>query len=77
MVFSIRCKGKLPIYANLGNGHVVVYVPEGRALYDVSNSRIKVVEWNQARMDHISPRREVIQKFLRGMFLSRFLRSWG
>jgi filamentous hemagglutinin len=35
-------------YANLGNGHVVVYGPEGRALYDVSNSRIKVVEWNQA-----------------------------
>ncbi|WP_258377369.1 VENN motif pre-toxin domain-containing protein [Pseudomonas soli] len=35
-------------YANLGNGHAVVYGPEGRALYDVSNSRIKVVEWNQA-----------------------------
>ncbi|MEE4078925.1 MULTISPECIES: hypothetical protein [Pseudomonas syringae group] len=35
-------------YANLGNGHVVVYGPEGRALYDVSSSRIKVVEWNQA-----------------------------
>ncbi len=31
-------------YANLGNGHVVVYGPEGRALYDVSSSRIKVVE---------------------------------
>ncbi len=25
------------------------------------------------RMEHISPRREVIQKFLREMFLSRFL----
>ncbi|QWA30086.1 DUF637 domain-containing protein [Pseudomonas sp. RC3H12] len=35
-------------YANLGNGHAVVYGPEGRALYDVSSSRIKVVEWNQA-----------------------------
>ncbi len=35
-------------YANPGNGHAVVYGPEGRALYDVSNSRIKVVEWNQA-----------------------------
>jgi filamentous hemagglutinin len=35
-------------YANLGNGHVVVYGPEGRALYDVSSSRIKVIEWNQA-----------------------------
>lgn len=35
-------------YANLGNGHVVVYGPEGRALYDVSSSRIQVVEWNQA-----------------------------
>ncbi|WXF83471.1 hypothetical protein WDV90_19580 [Xanthomonas translucens pv. undulosa] len=35
-------------YANLGNGHVVVYGPEGRALYDVSNARIKVIEWNQA-----------------------------
>ncbi|WP_144439833.1 MULTISPECIES: hypothetical protein [Pseudomonas] len=33
-------------YANLGNGHVVVYGPEGRALYDVSSSRIKVVEWS-------------------------------
>lgn len=35
-------------YANLGSGHVVVYGPEGRALYDVSSSRIKVVERNQA-----------------------------
>nr|NLR85813.1 hypothetical protein [Rhizobium sp. P28RR-XV] len=35
-------------YANLGNGHAVVYGPDGRALYDVSGARIKVVEWNQA-----------------------------
>jgi filamentous hemagglutinin len=40
-------QGQIPdSYANLGNGHVVVYGPEGRALYDVSSSRIKVVEWN-------------------------------
>lgn len=64
-------------YANLGNGHVVGYGPEGRALYDVSSSRIKVVEWNQAPNGTISPRREVIQMFLRGMFLSRFLIAWG
>ncbi|WP_339421244.1 hypothetical protein [Pseudomonas sp. RL_105y_Pfl1_103] len=35
-------------YANLGNGHVIVYGPEGPAPDDVSSSRIKVVEWNQA-----------------------------
>lgn len=35
-------------YANLGNGHAVVYGPDGRALYDVSDSRIKVVEWHQS-----------------------------
>jgi len=40
-------QGQMPnSYANLGNGHVIVYGPEGRALYDVSSSRIKVVEWN-------------------------------
>lgn len=49
MVFSIHCKDKLPILMRtIGNGHVVVYGPEGRALYDVSSSRIKVIEWNQA-----------------------------
>lgn len=70
-------QGQIPdSYANLGNGHVVVYGPEGRALYDVYSSRIKVVEWNQAPNGTYFPR-EVIQKFLRGMFLSRFLKAWG
>ena len=34
-------------YANLGNGHAVVYGADGRALYDVSAGRVKVIEWNQ------------------------------
>lgn len=33
-------------YANLGNGHAIVYGPDGRALYDVSAGRVKVVVWN-------------------------------
>ncbi|UKE54229.1 hypothetical protein [Xanthomonas graminis] len=44
-------------YANLGNGHVVVYGPEGRALYDVSNARIKVIKWNQASNGTYFPRK--------------------
>ena len=34
-------------YANLGNGHAVVYGANGRALYDVSAGRVKVIEWNR------------------------------
>ncbi len=63
----------LDSYANLGNGHVVVYGPEGLATYDVSSSRIKVVEGNRASNGTCFPGREVIQKPFREMFLSRFL----
>lgn len=53
-------------YANLGNGHVVVYGPEGRALYDVSSSRIKVVEWNQAPNGTYFPKKRSDTKFFEG-----------
>lgn len=58
--------------------HVVVYGPEGRALYDVSSSRIKVVEWNQAPNGiYISQRREVIRKFFEGNVPQSVLESLG
>lgn len=34
-------------YVNFGNGHAAVYGPDGRVLYDVSASRIKIVKWNK------------------------------
>lgn len=40
--------GKPGTYANLGNGHKIVYGADGRALFDVSTSRIKGIQWNQA-----------------------------
>lgn len=40
--------GKPGTYANLGNGHKIVYGADGRALFDVSTSRIKGIRWNQA-----------------------------
>lgn len=64
-------------YANLGSWHVVVYGPEGRALYDVSGFRIKVVEWNQAPNGTYFQKKEIIRKFLKGVFLFRFLKAWG
>lgn len=40
--------GKPGTYANLGNGHKIVYGANGRALFYVSKSRIKGIQWNQA-----------------------------
>ena len=60
-------QGQIPdSYANLGNRHVVVYGPEGRALYDVSSSRIKVVEWNQAPNETYFPKKGSDTKVFEG-----------
>ncbi|WLI04087.1 hemagglutinin repeat-containing protein [Pseudomonas sp. FP597] len=64
-------------YANLGNGHVVVYGPEGRALYDVSSSRIKVVEWNQAPNGTYFPKKGSDTKFFEGKVPQSVLDSLG
>ena len=64
-------------YANLGNGHVVVYGPEGRALYDVSNSRIKVVEWNQAPNGTYFPKKGSDTKAFEGNVPQSVLDSLG
>ena len=53
-------------YANLGNGHAVVYGSDGRALYDVSGSRIKVVEWNQAPNGNWFPKKGTDTKAFEG-----------
>ena len=64
-------------YAILGNGHVVVYGPEGRALYDVSSSRIKVVEWNQAPNGTYFPKKRSDTKFFEGNVPQSVLDSLG
>jgi filamentous hemagglutinin len=64
-------------YANLGNGHVVVYGPEGRALYDVSSSRIKVVEWNQAPNGTYFPKKGSDTKVFEGNVPQSILNSLG
>ncbi|MDQ0737878.1 hemagglutinin repeat-containing protein [Pseudomonas sp. W4I3] len=64
-------------YANLGNGHVVVYGPEGRALYDVSSSRIKVVEWNQAPNGTYFPKKGSDTKVFEGNVPRSVLDSLG
>ncbi len=64
-------------YANLGNGHVVVYGPEGRALYDVSSSRIKVVEWNQAPNGTYFPKKGSDTKVFEGNVPQSVLDSLG
>jgi len=64
-------------YANLGNGHVVVYGPEGRALYDVSSSRIKVVEWNQAPNGTYFPKKGSDTKAFEGNVPQSVLDSLG
>ncbi|WP_460159353.1 two-partner secretion domain-containing protein [Pseudomonas sp. S3_H09] len=64
-------------YANLGNGHVVVYGPAGRALYDVSNSRIKVVEWNQAPNGTYFPKKGSDTKAFEGNVPQSVLDSLG
>lgn len=64
-------------YANLGNGHVVVYGPEGRAIYDVSNSRIKVVEWNQAPNGTYFPKKGNDTKAFEGSVPQSVLDSLG
>ncbi|BBP78743.1 hypothetical protein PHLH7_48470 [Pseudomonas sp. Ost2] len=64
-------------YANLGNGHVVVYGPEGRALYDVSSSRIKVVEWNQAPNGTYFPKKGSDTKIFEGNVPQSVLDSLG
>lgn len=38
--------GKPGTFANLGNGHKIVYGADGRALFDVSTNRIKGIKWN-------------------------------
>jgi filamentous hemagglutinin len=71
-------QGQIPdSYANLGNGHVVVYGPEGRALYDVSSSRIKVVEWNQAPNGTYFPKKGSDTKVFEGNVPQSVLDSLG
>lgn len=76
VVFSIRCKGKLPILLIWGRICCCLR-SRGRALYDVSALGLRGSNGIKLRMANISPRREVIRKFLRGMFLVRFLIAWG
>jgi filamentous hemagglutinin len=39
--------GQPNTFANLGNGHKIVYNNTGRAIFDVSRQRIKAIEWHQ------------------------------
>ena len=64
-------------YANLGNGHVIVYGPDGRALYDVSNSRIKVVEWHQAPSGQYFPKKGSDTKVFEGNVPQSVLNDLG
>lgn len=64
-------------YANLGNGHVVVYGPEGRALYDMSSSRIKVVKCNQAPNGTYFPKKGSDTKVFEGNVPQSVLIAWG
>ena len=75
----VYIEGLTPIfsYANLGNGHVVVYGPEGRALYDVSSSRINVVEWNQAPNGTYFPKKGSDTKVFEGNVPQSVLDSLG
>lgn len=43
-------------YSLTEGGHALVYGPEGRLLYDVSASRIKAFQWNQAPNGQWFPR---------------------
>ncbi|GAC1044867.1 hemagglutinin repeat-containing protein [Rhizobium sp. No.120] len=64
-------------YANLGNGHAVVYGPDGRALYDVSGERIKVVEWNQAPNGTWFPKKGSDTKVFQGNVPQSILEDLG
>ncbi len=64
-------------YANHENEHVVVYGPDGRALYDVPGSRIKVVEWNQASNGSCFPKRKNDTKAFEGSVPQSVLDSFG
>jgi filamentous hemagglutinin len=64
-------------YANLGNGHAVVYGPDGRALYDVSGSRIKVVEWNQSPSGQWFPKKGSDTKAFEGSVPQSVLNDLG
>lgn len=64
-------------YAKLGNGHVFVYGPEGCALYDVSSSRVKVVEWNQAQNGKYFPKKGSDTKVFEGNVPQSILDSLG
>ncbi|KQQ59471.1 hypothetical protein ASF66_16320 [Pseudomonas sp. Leaf129] len=78
MVFSIRCKGKLQILMQiLEMGMLLSTVLRGVHYVMCLALGLRWSNGTKLRMEHISPRREVIQKFWRGMFLSRFLIAWG
>lgn len=51
--------------------------PEGRALYDVSNSRVKVVEWNQASNETYFPKKGSDTKAFEGNVPQSVLDSLG
>lgn len=71
-------QGQMPnSYANLGNGHVIVYGPEGRALYDVSASRIKVVEWHQSPNGQYFPKKGSDTKVFEGNVPKSILNDLG
>ncbi|KTC36792.1 hypothetical protein AO269_14750 [Pseudomonas putida] len=78
MVFSIRCKGNLQILMRiLEMGMLLFTVPRGVHYMMCLAPGLRWSNGIKLRMEHTSPKREVIQKFLRGTYLSRFLIVWG
>ncbi|GGG59930.1 DUF6443 domain-containing protein [Hymenobacter glacieicola] len=55
--------GEAGTYADLGNGHRIVYGSDGRAMFDVSVERIKGIHWNQAPNGNWFPMKSSATKF--------------
>lgn len=78
MVFSTRSKDKLPTLMRISEmGMLLSTALRGVHYMMCLALGLRCSNETKLRMEHISPRRQVIQKFLRGMFLSRFLIAWG
>jgi RHS repeat-associated protein len=55
--------GEAGTFANLGNGHKIVYGADGRAAFDVSVDRIKSIQWNAAPNGEYFPMKGSSTKF--------------
>jgi hypothetical protein len=78
VVFSIRCKGKLPILMRiLEMGMLLSTVLRGVHYMMCLALGLRWSNGTKLRMEHISPRREVTQKFFEGNVPQSVLDSLG